>query len=139
MSTKDEHFLVEGILARMREATGSKNDAQLAAYLGVARSVVSAWKTRGTIPYASCGQIHERESVSMDWLLAGKSTVLPDVYADIPDKAKKILELVLGMDEEQQDQILRRVLDQKRAAEKERLMRELQEEVARLKAVYGMR
>jgi len=138
MLTKSEHFLVDSILARMREATGSKNDAQLASYLGVTRSVVSAWKTRGTIPYASCGQIHEQEGVSMDWLLTGKRTTSLADNVNMSDKARKILELVQGMDEEQQDRVLRRALEQKRAAEKERLTQELREEVVRLKAALGM-
>jgi len=45
---------------------------------------------------------------------------------------------VQGMDEEQQDRVLRRALEQKRAAEKERLTQELREEVVRLKAALGM-
>ena len=59
---------------------------------------------------------------------------VPQSVQELPLKVRKLLDLVLDMDEERQEQVLRRAEDQKRAAEERREMNELRDELARLKA-----
>ena len=127
---------IENILQRMREAIGVETDAQLASYLGTSSSVVSNWKARERRPLSECEQISMDMGVSMDWLLTGEGPKLrgTQVQPELPLKVRKLLELVLDMDEERQEQVLRRAEDQKRAAEERREMMELREELLRLKA-----
>lgn len=63
---------VEGVLARLQAATGSKNDAELARRLGVSPSTVSAWRNRLVVPYAECVTIAVEKGVSLDKLIFGQ-------------------------------------------------------------------
>ena len=128
----------EDILLRMREAIDAKNDSQLASYLGTTSSVISNWRARDRRPLSECEKISIETGVSMDWLLTGQGLMrrdsVPQSVQELPLKVRKLLDLVLDMDEERQEQVLRRAEDQKRAAEERREMNELRDELARLKA-----
>ncbi len=63
------------IIDRLRFITESKNDAQLAKHLGVAQTTLSAWKTRGVIPYDACVKVAKEKGISLDVIIFGD--VLP--------------------------------------------------------------
>jgi phage repressor protein C with HTH and peptisase S24 domain len=62
---------VREILDRISSIVGRQGDANLAEELGVQRTTVSSWKSRGKIPYEECWQVAQKSGVSMDWLLSG--------------------------------------------------------------------
>ena len=62
---------IKEILDRLSSILGRQGDADLAEGLGVQRTTVSSWKTRGKIPYEECWQVAQKTGASMDWLLSG--------------------------------------------------------------------
>ena len=61
----------EAILARLLEATGSKNEAALGTVIGITHQAVSNAKKKGSIPPAWVLEIARRFGVSADWLFFG--------------------------------------------------------------------
>lgn len=59
------------VLDRIRQALGLSSDGELSRELGIGRSTVGAWRAQGRVPYALCVELHLREGLSLDWLLAG--------------------------------------------------------------------
>jgi len=62
---------VEEILARMKTASGTKNDKQLAEFLGMDPQSTTNAKRRGEIPSIWLIRVSERTNYSVDWLLYG--------------------------------------------------------------------
>lgn len=62
----------EEILLRMAEATGSKRETNLAAWLGVTPQSVSNAKKKGSIPPAWVMDVALKTAVSLDWLYFGE-------------------------------------------------------------------
>lgn len=60
------------VIDRMREALEVRSDTALAAALGVAKTTVSSWRRRDSIPYEKCIEIAIRANVHMHWLLTGE-------------------------------------------------------------------
>lgn len=63
---------VADVLARLAQALGAESETALAEKLGVPRSTLGSWKSRGSIPYAECVTVAERNGLSLDWLLLGR-------------------------------------------------------------------
>lgn len=63
---------VREILDRLSAVLGRKGDADLAEGLGVQRTTVSSWKSRGKIPYEECWEVACQNQIRMDWLLSGE-------------------------------------------------------------------
>lgn len=61
----------EEVLWRLRVATDSPNDAQLAKHLDIPQSTVSAWKKRGVIPYEACVKVAIERGMSLDVFIFG--------------------------------------------------------------------
>lgn len=79
---------VQAIIDRMKTVLGVLRDKDVALHFDGARSNVSAWKSRGTIPFAECLAIAERFNVSLDWLILGRgeqSNALPAEDKPGPD------------------------------------------------------
>lgn len=66
MSTLDE------IIARMIQASGTKNTANMLESMGFSNSVASAWKRRKKIPDGAIVKVSERTGVRFEWLKTGK-------------------------------------------------------------------
>ncbi|NTV01495.1 MAG: hypothetical protein HGB04_01730 [Chlorobiaceae bacterium] len=65
---------VSDIIERLKKATNSCNDAELARLLGIGSSRIPMWKKRGVIDMLLVAQKCER--VSTDWLLTGEGEML---------------------------------------------------------------
>jgi phage repressor protein C with HTH and peptisase S24 domain len=64
--------LVRDIVDRMKSVVGVSKDVDLADHLGGARSSLSVWKKRGSIPLDECMRIATEQNVSLDWLILGR-------------------------------------------------------------------
>ena len=60
------------ILDRLALALGMTSDVELAEALGVGRSTVGVWKSRGTIPIRHFIDLAKRSSLDLNWLLLGE-------------------------------------------------------------------
>ena len=65
---------VSDIIERLKKATNSRNDAELARLLGIGSSRIPMWKKRGVIDMLLIAQKCER--VSPEWLLTGDGEML---------------------------------------------------------------
>lgn len=63
---------IQGIVDRMKQATGVKSDVELAGVLGASRSQPAVWKIRDKMPLVECATIAEKYGVSLDWLVLGR-------------------------------------------------------------------
>lgn len=64
--------LVRDIVDRMKSVIGVSKDVDLADHLGGARSTLSVWKKRGSIPVDECIRIATEKNISLDWLMLGR-------------------------------------------------------------------
>lgn len=60
-----------GVLDRLATAYGVPNDAQLSLALNVAKTTLSSWRTRNSVPYEICVQAYREGRGSLEWLLFG--------------------------------------------------------------------
>lgn len=76
---KNEDLTVdqEGILGRVAGLLGVRQDAEVAAALGVSPQTYSTWKARKTIPFARLCTLAQERNVSLDWLLLGRGGPSP--------------------------------------------------------------
>lgn len=68
---------VQAIIDRMKTVLGVLRDKEVADHFEGSRSNVSAWKSRGSIPFAECLAIAEKYNVSLDWLILGRGSMEP--------------------------------------------------------------
>lgn len=64
--------LVRDIVDRMKSVVGVSKDVDLAEHLGGARSTLSVWKRRGSIPLDECIKLATDRCISLDWLILGR-------------------------------------------------------------------
>ena len=77
---------VPDIIARLRQATGAADDADLARRLRLSsRAVVSNWKRRDTVPLSECLQVARDQGVSLDWLLLGRGAMRLERRGELRD------------------------------------------------------
>lgn len=60
------------VIARMKEATGSKTDAQLAEYLQTSAPNISKWKKRNHIPFAEAVFVALKSNVHISQIISGQ-------------------------------------------------------------------
>jgi DNA-binding XRE family transcriptional regulator len=60
------------VIDRMKEAVDAKNDSDLAKLIGVAKTTISSWRKRNSVPYRECVDISFRYAQRLDWLLTGR-------------------------------------------------------------------
>lgn len=92
----DERMPVGDILARMREALGVKNDAELSRSIKVSQTAISSWKRRGAVPLVKCLEISQRTTRPLEWFLHGDSAREKKSSSDVFD----LVELVTKPDQE---------------------------------------
>lgn len=68
------------LLDRLATALNCKTDTELSEALGVARTTLSSWRSRGTIPIEKLCEVSKAKNISLNWLLLGKgsTTLEPD-------------------------------------------------------------
>ena len=59
------------IIKRMRWGTGTKNDSDLARYLGISSKNVASWRKRNSIPFEIILKCAKLSSRSLDWIVLG--------------------------------------------------------------------
>lgn len=69
----------KAILDRIKTASKSKTDADLARFLGVSPAVLSNWKSRGSIDYDLI--LSKCEHLDLNWLLTGKEDSSNSLYS----------------------------------------------------------
>ena len=60
------------VIERLKAATGSDNDAQLARSLDVPPTTVSTWRKRGVVPYEACVRVALQKNIWLDQLVFGE-------------------------------------------------------------------
>ncbi len=61
----------EDVFQRLREALGSKTDAELARNLDIAPTTISTWRSRNVVPYEACAKVAIEKHMSLDRLVFG--------------------------------------------------------------------
>lgn len=85
------NFLATEIIDRIKTKTSLKNLESI----GISSAVISAWKTRNSIPRSDdLYKIATYIGVSMEWLLTGKGSVLEDTEALYKKKYETLLESI---------------------------------------------
>lgn len=74
--------LVRDIVDRMKSVVGVSKDVDLADHLGGARSTLSVWKKRGSIPLDECIKLALDKNISLDWLMLGRGRQQLDTGGD---------------------------------------------------------
>lgn len=75
VSQKEEtRFDVDGVINRLLQFYGAKNDTDYATMRHLARSTVGNWRKRKSIPYSECEFMFLEYGASMDWLLNGEGS-----------------------------------------------------------------
>ena len=121
---------VEHIIDRMREASGTKNDVELAEYLGLTRSnAISSWKSRQSKPYAYCELISQNAGVTMDWLLTGKEPKFSGSHDKDPSTAK-LLDMLRQLSDEHRREILSRAESLHTSNQQSKRIEELEQKLA---------
>lgn len=69
------------VLARFAHILGVASYQEMADRLGVSKSAVANWHSRGSIPYDDCVREALARGISLDWLLAGRG---PKHFQDNP-------------------------------------------------------
>ncbi len=64
-------------LDNLKIRLGIRSDLELARWIGVGQSTVSAWRTRGTSPFDAIVEAAMRHGISLDYLLRDQSSPLP--------------------------------------------------------------
>lgn len=64
------------ILERLKIASNSSSDADLARFLGVAPATLSNWKARGSLDYDLV--FSKCEHINLDWLLVGRGSMMQE-------------------------------------------------------------
>ena len=74
----------DAVLARMRQVVGVRTDSDLASLLGLKRSTLSTWRSRGAVPANAAVAVAAQTGASVDWLLSGDPASAP-VQRPTPD------------------------------------------------------
>ena len=110
----------KNVLERLRGATRTKSDTDLARALNMSQSAVSAWRTRGIVPYEACVKVAVEKGISLDELVFGVSAARAErearVYSlavmralytsDLPEEKRRHLHFRITVEK---DQLLRRI------------------------------
>lgn len=76
---------IEDVISRLKFVFSAKTDTELADSMGIAKTTLSSWKQRGSIPYAECVSVAKAREISLDWLLLGRGRVVPIHSIEISD------------------------------------------------------
>lgn len=65
-----------GVIARLKEFFAAKTDGDLARALGVPRSTVGSWVSRGSIPHNVLISLAIERGISLDWVIFGEGSFM---------------------------------------------------------------
>lgn len=68
---------IENIILRLKMATSTKSDLELAEKLGIRSNTISNWRARSTIPFEHIDVIAQETNVPFDWFLEEKTQITP--------------------------------------------------------------
>lgn len=63
---------IETVLTRLHTFFGITKDSELSELMGEGRSTISAWRTRGTIPYQQIAELSRKYDLNVYWALYGE-------------------------------------------------------------------
>lgn len=122
-----------GALDRLRAAYGAPTDTALAIELGVKRSTLGGWRSRG-MPYSDCVRLAAEKGWSLDWLLAGRGPMRLDedrpFGPELSPREEAVLTLFRALTEGEQREIHAAAEEKKRLRELELRMEEVAAAVA---------
>lgn len=64
----------DAVIDRLKLAMKVRSDVELAAALGLNKSTVSTWRSRGRVPYAEAVKEGVERGVNIDWILTGRGS-----------------------------------------------------------------
>lgn len=109
---------ISHIVDRLKNKFGFKSDSEVAESLKMTKTALYNHKLRGTIPYGPLSTFCEINNISLDWLLTGVGPMerTPQVGEEMPsfnevsDVTKLIVKVLQDMPEDDQREILKRIL-----------------------------
>lgn len=66
---------IDNIIERLKLATSTKSDLDLAEKLGIRSNTISNWRARSTIPFEHIDVIAQETNVPFDWFLEDKTVI----------------------------------------------------------------
>jgi transcriptional regulator with XRE-family HTH domain len=107
------------VIDRLGIVMNVKNDSELCKLLNLARTTVSTWRGRDSVPYSLCVKIAQEKEVSLDWLLTGHGAIYRNqtpAYSEdsIDHRHAALLSLYDALAEDQQREILTNVQEKER-------------------------
>lgn len=94
---------IDEVLHRLRLATQSENDAQLARALDIPQTTVSSWKKRGVIPYEACVRVAGERGISLDVLIFGdilpRDTGITPIHPELFDISWNLARAMMAVDD----------------------------------------
>lgn len=82
---------LEEILGRVADVVGSKKDGDIADALGVGRSTIPTWRTRGKVPYETLYEFAAANNLSFHWLIEGTGVRRRDIIGASPAVGARIV------------------------------------------------
>jgi hypothetical protein len=133
----NSEFSFDEIMERLKIASNTRSYNALADMLGLSSSAFANLKKRGSLPYDKIIVLANSLNVSMDWILTGKGEMLKtkptaaaspteDRRVGISDRRLGIMqELLDGLNQAQQQEILSVIEEKKRLNEMQRQLDQL--------------
>jgi len=123
------------IIFRIKKYKNIKNDLEVANLLGLSKTAISERKRRNSVPIDKITLFCERESINVDWLLAGEGKMekIPPIIAEpqAPHTTQsKVTKLIVQMLEDMPEEAQRDVL---RYLEEKKLLKDLLKEKRTMK------
>jgi hypothetical protein len=82
---------VEDIIHRMKIVLGVTMDKDVADYFDGARSQISAWKSRGKVPFDECLLLAQQFNLNLDWLILGRGPRLAsELMVAVPPEPESV-------------------------------------------------
>lgn len=101
---------IDQIILRMKEATNTKSDIDLANYLGLSNSnAISSWRSRKSKPYAYCDTIAQAENVRLDWLISGTAPKFNYKHPEFELEDFTLLDVIFSLSEENKRELKSRI------------------------------
>jgi len=68
---------IDTIIERLKVATDTRTDLELAAEMGIRSNTISTWRKRNRVPYEHLDKIALQRNIPIDWFLEDSNTIHP--------------------------------------------------------------